>query len=49
MLPPSLCPAQAIVVAGTNEAATTSAFGVIFSDVDVAGDTRIDFFDQQEP
>ena len=32
-------------VAGTNEAATTYAFGVIFTDVDVAGVTRVDFFD----
>ncbi len=31
---------------GTNLAATTSAFGVIFTDVEVAGDTRIDFFDE---
>jgi hypothetical protein len=32
-------------VAGTSQAATTSAFGVIFSDVDVPDITRIDFFD----
>ena len=32
-------------VAGTNQAATTSAFGVVFTDVDVADVTRIDFFD----
>ncbi len=31
---------------GTNLAATTSAFGVIFTDVETAGDTRIDFFDE---
>ena len=33
-------------VAGTNQAATTSAFGVVFSDVDAADVTRIDFFDR---
>jgi hypothetical protein len=32
-------------VAGTSQAATTSAFGAVFSDVDVAAVTRIDFFD----
>ncbi len=32
-------------VPGTNTAATTSAFGIIFNDVEVAGLTRIDFFD----
>ena len=32
-------------VPGTNVAATTSAFGVVFSDVDLADVTRIDFFD----
>ncbi len=32
-------------VAGTNQAATTSAFGVIFSDVDAADVTQISFFD----
>lgn len=30
---------------GTNNAATTSAFGLIFVDVDVANSTRLDFFD----
>ena len=30
---------------GTATAATTSAFGVIFTDVEVAGSTRLDFFD----
>ena len=33
-------------VPGTSIAATTSAFGVIFNDVEVAGLTRIEFFDQ---
>ena len=32
-------------VPGTTNAATTSAFGVIFTDVEVAGLTKIDFFD----
>src|SRR4029079_9949222 len=32
-------------VAGTSTPGTTSAFGVVFSDVDVAGQTHIDFFD----
>ena len=32
-------------VAGTNTVATTSAFGIIFNDVEVAGLSRIDFFD----
>jgi len=32
-------------VAGTNEVGTTSAFGAIFSDVDAADVTRLDFFD----
>jgi hypothetical protein len=32
-------------VPGTTQAATTSAFGAIFTDVDVANTTRIDFFD----
>ena len=31
---------------GTSIAATTSAFGVIFVDAEVAGLTRIEFFDQ---
>jgi hypothetical protein len=30
---------------GTSTAATTSAFGLVFTDVKVAGLTRIDFFD----
>ncbi len=30
---------------GTNTPATTSAFGLIFVDVEVANDTKIDFFD----
>jgi hypothetical protein len=30
---------------GTTTAATTTAFGVIFVDVEVAGSTRVDFFD----
>ena len=34
------------LVPGTSTAATTSAFGVIFMDVEVAGLTRIQFFDQ---
>jgi hypothetical protein len=33
-------------VPGTNIAATTDAFGLIFVDVEVAGSTHIDFFDQ---
>jgi PEP-CTERM motif len=32
-------------VAGTNNAATVSAFGLIFTDVEVAGQTRLEFFD----
>ena len=32
-------------VPGTATAATTSAFGLIFTDVEVAGGTRLDFFD----
>ena len=32
-------------VPGTTNAATTSAFGVIFTDVELADSTRIDFFD----
>ena len=32
-------------VAGTNVAATTQAFGAVFTDVDLADQTRIDFFD----
>ena len=32
-------------VPGTSTAATTSAFGAIFVDVEVAGDTKIEFFD----
>ena len=31
---------------GTSTAATTSAFGLIFADVDDAGSTRVEFFDQ---
>ena len=31
---------------GTSTAATTTAFGLIFTDVEVAGQTRVDFFDQ---
>ena len=34
----------AFFVPGTNEPATTSAFGVIFSDVEVAGATKMEFF-----
>jgi hypothetical protein len=33
-------------VPGTTTAATTTAFGLIFVDVEVAGLTKIDFFDQ---
>ncbi len=33
-------------VPGTTTAATTSAFGAIFTDVEVAGLTKIEFFDQ---
>jgi len=33
-------------VPGTNTAATTSAFGLIFVDVEVAGLTSLQFFDQ---
>lgn len=33
-------------VPGTSQLATTSAFGLIFTDVEVAGDTRLDFFDE---
>ena len=33
---------------GTTTAATTSAFGLIFVDVEVAGLTKIDFFDQND-
>ena len=33
-------------VPGTNQVATTTAFGVIFTDVEVAGDTQLQFFDQ---
>ena len=33
-------------IPGTNLAATTSAFGVIFTDVEVAGQTLLEFFDQ---
>jgi PEP-CTERM motif len=33
-------------VPGTSTAATTSAFGVVFVDVEVAGLTKIEFFDQ---
>ncbi len=35
----------AFFVPGTNEPATTSAFGVIFTDVEVAGATKLEFFD----
>jgi hypothetical protein len=34
------------LVPGTNTAATTTAFGLIFVDVEVANSTRLDFFDQ---
>jgi hypothetical protein len=33
-------------VPGTNIPATTSAFGVVFSDAEIAGQTKIQFFDQ---
>ncbi len=33
-------------VAGTNTAATTSAFGAIFTDVEIADASRIEFFDE---
>ncbi len=33
-------------VAGTNAAASTTAFGAIFTDVETAGGTKIDFFDE---
>lgn len=33
---------------GTSTAATTSAFGLIFTDVEVAGGTRLDFFDAHD-
>ena len=33
-------------VAGTTTVATTSAFGAIFTDVEVTGSTRIEFFDE---
>ena len=33
---------------GTSTAATTSAFGVVFVDVEVAGDTRMEFFDSSD-
>lgn len=33
-------------VAGTNTAATTSAFAAIFTDVEVAGSTQMEFFDE---
>ena len=33
---------------GTNAAATVTAFGVIFTDVEVAGLTRLDFFDDSD-
>ena len=35
-------------VPGTNQVATTSAFGVIFTDVEVAGDTQLQFFDASD-
>jgi hypothetical protein len=35
-------------VPGTSTAATTSAFGLIFVDVEVAGSTRLEFFDQSD-
>jgi len=34
-------------VPGTNTAATTTAFGLVFTDVEVAGLTRLEFFDAQ--
>lgn len=34
------------LVPGTTTAATTSAFGLIFNDVEVAGATKLEFFDQ---
>lgn len=33
---------------GTATAATTSAFGLIFVDVEIAGQTRVEFFDQSD-
>jgi len=33
---------------GTTTAATTSAFGLIFVDVEVAGETKLEFFDQSD-
>ncbi|WP_206108065.1 PEP-CTERM sorting domain-containing protein [Paludisphaera soli] len=36
------------VVPGTSDAATTSAFGLVFVDVEVAGLTKIEFFDQSD-
>jgi hypothetical protein len=33
-------------VPGTNTPATTSAFGVVFTDAEIAGQTKIQFFDQ---
>jgi hypothetical protein len=35
-----------LFVPATNQPATTSAFGVIFSDVDDAGSAHVDFFDE---
>lgn len=35
-------------VPGTDTAATTSAFGVIFTDVEVAGLTKLEFFDETD-
>jgi hypothetical protein len=35
-------------VPGTTDAATTTAFGVVFSDVDVAGSARVEFYDKAD-
>ena len=35
-------------VPGTSTSATTSAFGVVFTDVEVSGDTKVEFFDASD-